>query len=134
MWAGTAINDTSSVVAASYSFSHEAGNFATIVKLTRTLMIVPIAVHDRRRHTGSFYSVNFSFLAVQMDGTVIPAYDPSAIDYTYPQAVMQQPPPPLPHQQQMVATAQPPPSTVPVMSTAAPVAATTTASTTAATK
>ncbi len=44
MWAGTAINDTSSVVAASYSFSHEAGNFATIVKLTRTLMIVPITL------------------------------------------------------------------------------------------
>lgn len=42
MWAGTAINDTSSVVAAGYSYSHEAGNFATIVKLTRTLMIIPI--------------------------------------------------------------------------------------------
>lgn len=44
MWAGTAINDTSSVVAAGYSYSHEAGNFATIVKLTRTLMIVPISL------------------------------------------------------------------------------------------
>ena len=44
MWAGTAINDTSSVVAASYSYSNEAGNFATIVKLTRTLMIVPITL------------------------------------------------------------------------------------------
>ena len=44
MWAGTAINDTSSVVAAGYSYSNEAGNFATIVKLTRALMIVPITV------------------------------------------------------------------------------------------
>jgi uncharacterized integral membrane protein (TIGR00698 family) len=44
MWAGTAINDTSSVVAAGYSFSNEAGNFATIVKLTRALMIIPITV------------------------------------------------------------------------------------------
>lgn len=44
MWAGTAINDTSSVVAASYSYSHEAGNFATIVKLTRALMIVPVTL------------------------------------------------------------------------------------------
>lgn len=44
MWAGTAINDTSSVVAAGYSFSNEAGNFATIVKLTRALMIVPITL------------------------------------------------------------------------------------------
>lgn len=44
MWAGTAINDTSSVVAAGYSFSNKAGDFATIVKLTRTLMIVPITL------------------------------------------------------------------------------------------
>ncbi|MCE1254284.1 MAG: YeiH family protein [Anaerolineae bacterium] len=44
MWAGTAINDTSSVVAASYSFSNAAGNFATIVKLTRSLMIVPVTL------------------------------------------------------------------------------------------
>lgn len=49
MWAGTAINDTSSVVAAGASWSAVAGNnkaltFATIVKLTRTLMIVPITL------------------------------------------------------------------------------------------
>lgn len=65
MWAGTAINDTSSVVAASYSFSHEAGNFATIVKLTRTLMIVPItlvlAVFVSRKNTGAG---NFSLVKI----------------------------------------------------------------------
>lgn len=44
MWAGTAINDTSSVVAAGYSYSNEAGNLATIVKLTRALMIVPVTL------------------------------------------------------------------------------------------
>lgn len=44
MWAGTAINDTSSVVAAGYSFSAVAGKFATIVKLTRSLMIVPVTL------------------------------------------------------------------------------------------
>lgn len=44
MWAGTAINDTSSVVAAGYSYSQEAGAYATIVKLTRALMIVPICL------------------------------------------------------------------------------------------
>ncbi len=42
IWAGTAINDTSSVVAASYSFSDASGELATIVKLTRTLLIIPI--------------------------------------------------------------------------------------------
>ena len=44
IWAGTAINDTSSVVAAGYSFSNDAGNLAVIVKLTRTLMIVPVTL------------------------------------------------------------------------------------------
>jgi uncharacterized integral membrane protein (TIGR00698 family) len=44
MWAGTAINDTSSVVAAGYSYSEEAGSYATIVKLTRALMIVPVCL------------------------------------------------------------------------------------------
>lgn len=44
LWAGTAINDTSSVVAAGYSYSNAAGDLAVIVKLTRTLMIIPITV------------------------------------------------------------------------------------------
>lgn len=41
LWAGTAVNDTSSVVAAGYAFSEGAGDFATMVKLTRTLTIIP---------------------------------------------------------------------------------------------
>ena len=41
LWAGTAVNDTSSVVAAGYAFSEGAGDFATMVKLTRTLAIIP---------------------------------------------------------------------------------------------
>ena len=40
-WAGTAINDTSSVVAAGYTYSPSAGDLATIVKISRALMIVP---------------------------------------------------------------------------------------------
>lgn len=44
LWAGTAVNDTSSVVAAGYTFSNAAGNLAVIVKLTRTLMIVPVTL------------------------------------------------------------------------------------------
>jgi uncharacterized integral membrane protein (TIGR00698 family) len=44
LWAGTAINDTSSVVAAGYAYSNAAGAYATIVKLTRTTMIIPIAL------------------------------------------------------------------------------------------
>ncbi|MFO7819449.1 MAG: putative sulfate exporter family transporter [Halanaerobacter sp.] len=44
LWTGTAVNDTSSVVAAGYAFSEQAGDFATIVKLTRTTSIIPIAL------------------------------------------------------------------------------------------
>lgn len=42
LWAGTAINDTSSVVAAGYQYSNAAGDYATIVKLVRTTFIIPI--------------------------------------------------------------------------------------------
>lgn len=44
LWAGTAVNDTSSVVAAGYAFSEAGGDFATMVKLTRTLSIIPTVV------------------------------------------------------------------------------------------
>ena len=36
LWAGTAVNDTSAVVAAGFAYSQVAGTFGTIVKLTRT--------------------------------------------------------------------------------------------------
>lgn len=56
LWAGTAVNDTSSVVAAGYTFSNAAGNLAVIVKLTRTLMIVPVtlvlAIYTSRKDKG----------------------------------------------------------------------------------
>ena len=42
LWAGTAINDTSSVVAAGYVYGRDAGDYATIVKLTRATLILPI--------------------------------------------------------------------------------------------
>ena len=49
MWAGTAINDTSSVVAAGQTWATQHGSntaleYATIVKLTRTLAIIPITL------------------------------------------------------------------------------------------
>jgi membrane protein len=44
LWSGTAINDTSSVVAAGFSYSKAAGEMATIVKLSRALMIVPVCL------------------------------------------------------------------------------------------
>ncbi len=44
LWAGTAINDTSSVVAAGYAWSVAAGDYAVVVKLARTAMIVPVTL------------------------------------------------------------------------------------------
>ncbi|WP_019203008.1 YeiH family protein [Tsukamurella sp. 1534] len=54
VFAGTAVNDTSSVVAAAVTFGPEAARTAVVVKLTRALMIVPVvlilaAVVARRR-------------------------------------------------------------------------------------
>ncbi|HEY5304483.1 MAG TPA: putative sulfate exporter family transporter [Acidimicrobiales bacterium] len=42
--AGTAVNDVSSVVATSSVYGHAASSYAIIVKLSRTLMIIPIAL------------------------------------------------------------------------------------------
>jgi uncharacterized integral membrane protein (TIGR00698 family) len=71
LWTGTAVNDTSSVVAAGYAFSEAAGNFAIVVKLTRTLAIVPVVLifsliqmRASARDAGSHAGANFSFRAV----------------------------------------------------------------------
>ena len=60
LWAGTAVNDTSSVVAAGYAFSEAAGDFATMVKLTRTLTIIPTVL--------VFTFININIKKKQMSG------------------------------------------------------------------
>jgi uncharacterized integral membrane protein (TIGR00698 family) len=61
LWAGTAINDTSSVVAAATIYGHGATAYAVTVKLTRTLAIVPIclglAAWRNRQHAEATPSV-----------------------------------------------------------------------------
>ena len=73
VWAGTAVNDTSSVVAAASAWSQAAGNndalaLATIVKLTRTLMIVPVtlalAAYTARKESSSGSFGSFSFARI----------------------------------------------------------------------
>src|SRR5450755_984087 len=65
IWAGTAINDTSSVLAAGYAYAPAAGQIATIVKLARALAILPLAVgvalYVAGRSSGS--SGRFDFVA-----------------------------------------------------------------------
>jgi len=72
LWAGTAINDTSSVVAAGYSFSKAAGDYATIVKLTRATLIIPIclvlafvvAAREKRKHAEAGTGGKFSLASI----------------------------------------------------------------------
>lgn len=68
LWAGTAVNDTSSVVAAGYAFSNAAGAYATIVKLTRTTMIIPISIifalitaYKKKQEAKHNTNVNYNF-------------------------------------------------------------------------
>ncbi|WP_368490476.1 YeiH family protein [Clostridium sp. BJN0013] len=67
LWSGTAVNDTSSVVAAGYSYSNTAGNLAVIVKLTRTLAIVPItlllAIYTSKKETKN-KKVSYSMIKI----------------------------------------------------------------------
>lgn len=44
LFAGTAVNDTSSVVAAAASYGSAAADHAVVVKLVRTLMIIPVVI------------------------------------------------------------------------------------------
>jgi len=71
LWAGTAVNDTSSVVAAGYAFSNQAGSYATIVKLTRTTMIIPISLIfavvmalKKKKTSQAESTVNYSFKSI----------------------------------------------------------------------
>jgi len=44
LWAGSAVNDTSAVVAAGFAYGKDAGIQATVVKLTRTTFIIPLVL------------------------------------------------------------------------------------------
>lgn len=57
LWSGTAVNDTSSVVATAYAFDPAAGPQALVVKLARSLMIIPVVlvvalINSRGRSAG----------------------------------------------------------------------------------
>jgi uncharacterized integral membrane protein (TIGR00698 family) len=76
LFAGTAVNDTSSVVAAATSFGADAGNYAVVVKLTRTLMIIPVclglAALTRRRDGADETTVRTEEHALVRAGRLVP--------------------------------------------------------------
>lgn len=63
VFAGTAVNDMSSVVAAATTYGSTAAHSAVVVKLTRTLMIIPICLGlsaRQRRHAAAPQAQRFS--------------------------------------------------------------------------
>jgi uncharacterized integral membrane protein (TIGR00698 family) len=44
LWAGSSIHEIAQVVAAAYQDGHQAGDFATIAKLTRVMMLAPVVI------------------------------------------------------------------------------------------
>lgn len=78
MWAGSAINDTSSVLAASTAFGAAAVPFAVVVKLVRSLAIVPLCVGlhiglGRRQAAGASAWRTFPWFIVAFVATSIVA-------------------------------------------------------------
>ena len=72
VWAGTAVNDTSSVMATSFAYNADSVATATLVKMTRTVMIVPMALifsfvaasRARKAAAGEGAAGSFSFAKV----------------------------------------------------------------------
>jgi len=86
LWAGTAINDTSSVVAAGYAWSSAAGEYATIVKLTRAMMIVPVTlaiamIWQRNKPGGSMRRVIPWFIILFVLASAINEFLPAGVTH-----------------------------------------------------
>jgi uncharacterized integral membrane protein (TIGR00698 family) len=84
LWAGTAINDTSSVVAAGYAWSRNAGEYATIVKLTRAMMIVPVTLvigllYHRQRSGSSIRRTVPGFIVLFVLASVFNGFMPAEV-------------------------------------------------------
>jgi len=91
-WAGTAINDTSSVLAATYSFNKESVDQGILIKLTRTLMIIPITIvlslkNRTPQNNGNGLRISvpwpvIGFLATALTRTMLHEFDPMIWDLT----------------------------------------------------
>lgn len=62
LWSGASIHEIAQVVAAAFQDGHEAGEFATIAKLARVMMLAPVVITlgffaaQRARHSGNSQS------------------------------------------------------------------------------
>ena len=86
-WVGTAVNDTSVVVATGYTYGPIAGGIATLVKLTRTILLVPLciavglvfaqradtgSVLSRARHSIPWFVLGFFALSAMNTASIVP--------------------------------------------------------------
>ncbi len=78
LWAGSSIHEVAQVVAAGFSVSNQAGTFATVVKLTRVLLIVPITILLSIRQSGrensdkcSFENITIPWFVLMFLGVII---------------------------------------------------------------
>ncbi|MBR7828556.1 putative sulfate exporter family transporter [Actinospica sp. MGRD01-02] len=76
LWAGTAINDTSSVVAASFAYGGGAGSYGIVIKLTRTLMLIPIVIG-----LAAFTARREARTAASGEGDVVPGFSLRAMPW-----------------------------------------------------
>lgn len=64
LWAGTSIHEVAQVVAAGFAASTQAGTSATVVKLTRVLLIIPVtiflSIRETKRQSNTEGSEKFS--------------------------------------------------------------------------
>ncbi|MGI6227027.1 MAG: YeiH family protein [Peptococcales bacterium] len=63
-WSGVAVHETAQVVAAGFAFSDAAGKIATVVKLTRTVLLAPIVlilgvIYSRKQNSLAAGRVNY---------------------------------------------------------------------------
>lgn len=80
--AGAAVNDTASVVATSFDWSTEAGGIATVVKLVRTLLVVPVTIG------ATFYKYKLDRKAAVADGSAENKIDWGQVKDTIPMFVV----------------------------------------------
>ncbi|SMB91670.1 conserved hypothetical integral membrane protein [Desulfonispora thiosulfatigenes DSM 11270] len=63
-WSGIAVHETAQVIAAGFAYSDEAGKIATVVKLTRTVLLAPLVlifgiIYARQKQGSTTQKVNY---------------------------------------------------------------------------
>ncbi len=77
VWSAIAIHDTSSVVGAAQIYGEEALKIATIIKLVKTLWIVPVAIFSSLLFNGKFHSKKIPwFIMIFVLIIIINSYSP----------------------------------------------------------